>query len=330
MKIMIAGLGSIGRRHLRNLLALGERDILLFRSHKSTLPADELEDFPTETNLEEALARSPQAVIISNPTALHIEVALAAAKAGCHLLIEKPISHSFERVDELCEVVRANNVKVLVGFQFRFHAALRQVKLWLQEGAVGDLIAVRAHYGDYLPGWHPWEDYHQAYSARADLGGGVILTLSHPLDYMRWLIGEVQALWAFTARQKDLSIEVEDTAEIGLKFFNGVIGSVHLNYLQRPSSHSAMFVGSEGVIHWSYDSCEARLQKASATEKVFSQKLDDIRNPMFLEEMWHFLQVLRGEEMPLCTLEDGVHALELALAALRSAAEGSLITFDRF
>jgi predicted dehydrogenase len=104
---MIAGLGSIGRRHLRNLLALGERDILLFRSHKSTLPDDELEGFPTETNLAEALARAPQAVIISNPTALHIEVALAAAKAGCHLLIEKPISHSLERVDELCEVVRA-------------------------------------------------------------------------------------------------------------------------------------------------------------------------------------------------------------------------------
>jgi predicted dehydrogenase len=135
----------------------------------------------------------------------------------------------------------------LVGFQFRFHAALRQVKHWLQEGAVGDLIGVRAHYGDYLPAWHPWEDYHQAYSARADLGGGVILTLSHPLDYMRWLIGEVQSLWAFTARQKDLNIEVEDTAEIGLKFFNGVIGSVHLNYLQRPASHSATFVGVKGL-----------------------------------------------------------------------------------
>ena len=98
MKIMIAGLGSIGRRHLRNLLALGETDLLLYRTRQSTLPDDEFSTIPVETDLEAALAQNPQAVIISNPTALHLDVAIPSAQHGCHLLIEKPVSHTTARV----------------------------------------------------------------------------------------------------------------------------------------------------------------------------------------------------------------------------------------
>ena len=82
MKFVIAGLGSVGRRHLRNLVALGERDIVLFRTHRSTLPDDELSDFPVETDLNEVLSQNPEAVIVSNPTALHLDVAIPAAQAS--------------------------------------------------------------------------------------------------------------------------------------------------------------------------------------------------------------------------------------------------------
>ena len=92
MKFLIAGFGSIGRRHLRNLQALGERDILLYRSHHSTLPDEEIAGLPVETDLKAALAHHPDAVIISNPTALHLDVAIPAAQAGCAILLEKPIA----------------------------------------------------------------------------------------------------------------------------------------------------------------------------------------------------------------------------------------------
>ena len=121
MKILIAGLGSIGRRHLRNLLALGERNILLFRTHRSTLPDEELAGFPVETDLAAALAHKPDALIISNPTSLHLDIAIPAARAGCHLFLEKPISHSLERIDELQEAVQQGGGQVFVGFQFRYH-----------------------------------------------------------------------------------------------------------------------------------------------------------------------------------------------------------------
>ena len=155
MKFLIAGLGSIGRRHLRNLIALGERDILLLRTFRSTLPDDDLAGFPVETDLQSALAHRPDAVIVANPTAHHLDVAIPAAAAGCHLLLEKPISHSLERLLDLRETVRRCGVQVLVGYQYRFHPGLQQAHRLLAEGAIGRPLSVHAHWGEYLPGWHP-------------------------------------------------------------------------------------------------------------------------------------------------------------------------------
>src|SRR5512140_1907619 len=93
MKFLIAGYGSIGRRHMRNLLALGQKDILLYRTHRSTLTEEELAGFTVETDLRAALDYHPDAVIISNPTALHLDVAIPAARQGCHILMEKPVAH---------------------------------------------------------------------------------------------------------------------------------------------------------------------------------------------------------------------------------------------
>src|SRR4030067_1285470 len=148
MKFLIAGLGSIGRRHFHNLLALGERDILLYRTHHATLPDDELAGFPVETDLRAALAYQPDAVIISNPTALHLDIAIPAAQCGCHILLEKPVSHSMARLEELEQAVHQNGVKVLVGFQFRFHPGLLQVKCLMDEDAIGEPLSVRAHWGE--------------------------------------------------------------------------------------------------------------------------------------------------------------------------------------
>ncbi len=152
----------------------------------------------------------------------------------------------------------------------------------------------------------------------ADLGGGVVRTLCHPLDYLRYLLGEAEVAWAETAHLSDLELQgVEDTAEIALHFAGGARGSVHLNYHQRPPAHWLEVLGSEGTIRWDYATGEARLwQAASADWEVVGLPPGWERNAMFLEEMRHFLAVARGEATPICTLEDGVRALELVLKAL--------------
>jgi predicted dehydrogenase len=329
MKILIAGLGSIGRRHLHNLLALGESDILLYRTHHSTLPDEELAGFPVETDLAVALAYRPVAVIVSNPTALHLQVAIPAAEAGCHLLLEKPISHTMEGVDRLQKAVRRGGGQVLTGFQFRFHPGLQTVRRLLNEGAIGRPLSVRAHWGEHLPGWHPWEDYRLGYSARADLGGGVVLTLCHSLDYLRWLIGEVAALWAFSDKLSDLELQVEDTAEIGLRFTSKAIGSLHLDFNQRPPAHHLEIIGTQGIIRWDNgDGAVHAYRSASENWDIYQAPEGFTRNDLFLAQLRHFLAVAHGESTPLCTLEDGVRALQLALAVHESQQAGQLIHFQ--
>jgi predicted dehydrogenase len=325
MKFLVAGLGSIGRRHLRNLQALGEKDILLFRTHQATLPDGELNGYPVETDLGRALQFKPEAVIIANPTALHLSVAVPAAEAGCHLLIDKPVSNTLEGLDELKTALTRGGGKVLVGFQFRFHPGLQRIKELLGEQAIGRPLSVRAHWGEHLPGWHPWEDFRQSYAARPELGGGAVLTLCHPLDYLHWLIGEAETLWAFTSRH-GLGLEVEDTAEIGLRFKDGTLGSVHLDYVQRPTRHTLEIVGTEGTITWDNASGTVRLSQparngAGEGSQAFPLPAGFERNSMFLAEMSHFRQVARGECEPICPLDDGLYALKLALAALRSERE---------
>ncbi len=320
MKFLIAGLGSIGRRHLRNLVALGQEDILLYRTHRSTLPEDELAAYPVETDLAAALAHHPDAVIVANPTALHMEVALPAARAGCHLLLEKPIA---DRVDAQVELLRQtaveNQVRILVGFQFRFHPVLGKIKALLDSGNLGRVLSFRVHWGEYLPDWHPWEDYRQGYAARKELGGGVVNTLCHPLDYVRWLMGEVSSLSAHTGQVSGLELDVEDVAEIVLSLSNGAIGSIHLDYFQRLPQHSLTIYLEQGQIQWNNTSGAVQVYHVS------SQPWEEItppagfeRNDLFLEEMRHFLSLMRGETQSRCSLEDGIHILNLVEAVHES------------
>lgn len=324
MKFLIAGFGSIGRRHLNNLIALGEKDILLLRSHKSTLPLTEIAEIPVETSIENALAHHPDAVIIANPTSLHLDVAIPAAQAGCAILMEKPISHTMDRVPELKQALLSGGGGFLTGFQYRFHPGLRQVKQWLMEGRAGQVTTVKSHWGEYMPGWHPWEDYRNSYSARADLGGGVVNTLCHPFDYLRWLLGETSQLYARTS-SSGLHLAVEDTADVLLQFENGVNANVHLDYMQRPAQHDLLIIGTAGSIYWDNTTGSAKYYDPQENQwHVVQPPAGFERNQLFLDEMAHFIRVARKEEMPICTLEDGVIALQITEAVHRSAREGDV------
>ena len=312
MKFLIAGLGSIGRRHLRNLISLGEKDIILFRTNRSTLDLDEFSNLETFTDLNSALDHKPEAVIISNPTALHLDVAIPAAKSGCAILMEKPVSHNFDGIDGLKKALWSSERNLVMGFQFRYHPTLRKVVEWIKMGEIGKPLSFICQWGEYLPDWHPWEDYRQSYAAREDLGGGVVRTLCHPLDYLGWIFGEASVRWALTGKISPLEIDVEDMAAIHLGFENGVEGCVMLDYFRRPPLHMLEISGSEGSIEWKNNTGAARIFRASRDEWETVLPPEGFeRNDLFLEELRHFIRVARGEENSLCTLEDGIRTQKL-------------------
>jgi predicted dehydrogenase len=342
MKFLIAGLGSIGRRHMRNLINLGEKDIVLLRSRKSTLPDDELSGYVVETDLKEALQKhKPDAVIVSNPTIMHLDMAIPAAEAGCAILLEKPLSHSMQRVDTLRQMVEKSGSQVLVAFQFRFHPGLMRAKQLISDGQIGRIISAHVHFGEYLPAWHPWEDYRKSYAARADMGGGVVLTQCHSLDYLPWLIGSVRSVWGMTAKLSDLEVDVEDTAEIGLHFADGALGSIHLDFNQQPPMHHFQIVGTKGSLKWNLSDGAVHIYRASAESLATSSGMNikaggewEIyplvesweRNVMFLEQMKHFVSVVRGEALPACTLDEGIRVQKLIAAIHQSSSTSGVVT----
>ena len=323
MKFLIAGYGSIGRRHFENLKTLGQSDILFYRSGKGQFADEELDGYVFETDIESALSHKPDALIVSNPTALHLDVAIPAAKAGCHLLLEKPISHEMNRVNELRNAVAKSGSRVLVGFQFRYHPALLKMAELLSSGELGDPLFGRAHWGEYLPDWHPYEDYRKSYSARDDLGGGVVLTLSHPFDYLQWLIGPVESVSGSTQSSTELEIDVEDRADVILQHSGRMLTSVHLDYLQKPPSHTLEIVLSKGMLRWDASSALLQIYRSEKKEWESANLAEDFeRNDLFLALMRHFVDVVEQGEAPACTLADGINALQIALAVHESAAKG--------
>jgi predicted dehydrogenase len=329
MKYLIAGLGSVGRRHMRNLIALGETNIVLYRTLKATLPDDELAGYPVETDLTEALKRhKPDAVIVSNPTAYHLDVAIPAAETGCAILLEKPISHSMERLDVLQSTVQKSGAKVLVAFQFRFHPGMVKARQLIENGGIGRIVSAHVHFGEYLPAWHPWEDYRKGYAARADMGGGVVATQCHSLDYLPWLVGKkVESVWGFAAKLSDLDVDVDDTAKIGLRFEGGALGSLHLDYNQQPPEHEVRIIGTNGTIKWDLADGAARIYRTEKKDwDVYPLPAGWERNVMFQEQIKHFVDVVGGKAAPSCTLEDGIRVQKLVDAVHISSVHKSLVS----
>ena len=325
MRTVIAGLGSIGRRHLRNLQSIGETEIVLLRSGRSTLPEAELAGVPAVDSLAAALDLRPQAMIVATPTSHHLEVAIPAAEAGCHLLLEKPVSHSMQGVAALAEGAANSGARILLGFQYRFHPCLLRLRSLLSEGALGEPVHAGAHWGEYLPAWHPWEDYRTSYSARADLGGGVVLTLSHPLDYLIWLFGRPTEVVGRTAQLPHLELQdVEGMADILLRFPSNLVASVHLDYAQRPAAHRLEIVGTEGSANCDFAAGHLRWwTNSSGTWQEYRVLPSFDRNDLFLDEIRHFRELVEQGVKPVCSLDEGVASLEIALRALESGKQAA-------
>jgi predicted dehydrogenase len=316
-RVLISGLGSIGRRHLTNLRGLGVRDILLHRRvHEPLSDAPEL---PVFTDLTQALALRPDVVIISNPTAYHMEVAIPAARSGCNLFIEKPLSHSWQGVELFLRLVKELKLITLMGFDLRFEPGLCKIKSLLEQESIGHVVAIQAQVGQYLPDWHPWEDYRKGVSANREMGGGVILDLIHELDYVSWLIGPASRVCCLAGQVSSLEIETEDTAAMLLQFENGAIGTVHLDYIQRIPSRTCRIIGETGTILWD---AYAKQVSWCETGKTFWQDFNYNgcdRNDRFLAEMRHLLACVDRKESPKTDAVTGARVLKMALAATESA-----------
>lgn len=267
MKFVIVGLGSIGKRHQKNLESLGHQ----------VIPAH------YQDNLEQILkSQKPDGVLVCTPTSEHMQPAQIALAAGLPVFIEKPLSHNLEGIDQL-------KGKVLVGYCLRFDKSLQEFKKKVDQLKPGQVKSVSIVAQSWLPDWHPDSDYTQSYSAKKELGGGVLLDLSHEIDYALWFFGSVKKVSAKLQQSPELNIETEAVADLDLDFVSGVKATIHLSYASRQPARFCELVTESDTLRWDFQP----------------------GNNMYIEEMKHFANVVSGKDEPLITLADGRNVLEV-------------------
>jgi len=324
MKILVIGTGSIGQRHARNLLNLyNDVDLIAFRSGNiERKPGVSVREYHS---LDQALEERPIAAIISNPTSLHIPMALKVAEAGVNLFIEKPVSNNLVGIERLQRIVEEKNLTVMVGYCLRFHPLLKKIKATIMKGELGKVWFARIQAGQYLPDWHPEEDYRRGYSAKEHLGGGVVLDLSHEIDYIQWLLGDVTDITARVEKISDLEIETDDYAEILLTFDGNIMAEVHLDYLQRFPTRTGMIVGEEGILFFDISNNRYQLELPLKHRRVEISEPYDV-NQMYKDEMKHFIECVVKKTASIVGLEEGIKSLKIALAAKESSIKGKRIS----
>jgi predicted dehydrogenase len=317
---LVAGAGSIGRRHISNLKKLGLTKVAACDPHPERLEyvaaEFQAECFPTlEAGLE---GFHPDAVLVCTPPVHHVAQAMQALRAGAHVFIEKPLSDRMDNLEQMRDEAAKRGAVVQVGYNLRFHPSMQKLKDLVDARAVGKILWAHVEAGSYLPDWRPWQDYRKSYTARRELGGGILLDGSHEIDYVTWLFGAPEEIACMAGRVSQLETNVEDCATILLRFPGGTRADVHVDFIQRSYSRFCSLVGPEGKLQWDLQNSSVQIIRPGLEAETI--KFEVQINDAYVAELEHFLECVRRNARPKFTLEDAILTLRIALAA-RSSTE---------
>jgi len=319
---LIVGFGSIGKRHRKLLETLfPHSNLKILRSHNLNVD----KEFKNEIflNIEEARLIKPDVTVVCSPAPTHVLFAQIFADVKSHIFIEKPISTSPDGIKHLIRTCNENKRVLQVGYNLRFSESLQKFKEIVGSGKLGGLQRIECEAGQYLPDWRPESDYRLGVSARKELGGGVLLELSHEIDYLRWIFGQVNWVSGKLSNESDLEINVEDTARFKMGFnpindLNGLVADVTLDFVRRTPTRFCRVYGSMANLEWNGLSGEVSIfvHNHSNWEKIYKDP-NDLSKTYELEWLSFMDSVSTGCK-PFVTGEDGLRVIEI-IEAVRIA-----------
>ena len=324
MRFLVVGTGSIGARHCQNLVALGHEVSAWDADPGRLAGAAALAGVAATPGLDAGLAAAPAAVLVCTPPASHLALARRALEAGANVFVEKPIAAAADDVPELLDLARRRGRWISVGYNLRFLPSLRRVKALLDARRIGRVYAARAEFGFHLPAWRPGRDYRDNYAVSQALGGGILLDAIHELDYLGWMLGDAAEVFGATAHVSDLAGDTEDLAEVTLRFADGALAQVHLDYVRRAYRRTLEVMGAEGVIEWAYPSLRVTL-RGPDPDHAEEVEVEDRGADMYVEEMKHLARCVEGVESPMVDGAEALRSLRLVEAAKASAARGAWV-----
>ena len=330
MRILVVGLGSMGRRRLRCLTHIGGHD--LAGLEPSAARAEEVGavfSIPTFGTIEQAAEWRPDALVISTPPDLHLPIALQAAQRGWHFFTEASVVP--ENTRELQALAEQRGVVAAPSCTMRFHPAVRTLRRRIDAGAIGRVLAITHHVGQYLPDWHPWEDYRDYYVSRRETGAAREI-VPFELNWMTHLFGPVTAIAGNQSKLSSLEVDIDDLYSQLVQFESGVQGTLVVEVISRPAIRMARLVGEEGTLAWDWSARCVREWSAVAGEWKTHDDPAPIEGPggdwvsenMYIAEMEGYLAAIAGDRAAYpFSLEEDRHLLEALAAAERSWMERS-------
>lgn len=324
-KALVVGSGSIARRHLANFRQLlPSAEVGCVSASGRSLADGETSATTQLQSMAAAVAWSPDLSVVASPAPLHLEHARQLLEAGVPVLIEKPLSDCLASVRAVAPLLALNHHLIEVAYNLRFLSSAQRMKTLIDEAFVGRILGIRIEVGQYLPDWRPQADYRRQVSANRSLGGGVLLELSHELDYLIWLFGRFDKVFCIATNSGQLEIDVEDRADIFLSR-GDLTAQVHMDFLQRRASRSCKVIGSSGTLLWDLIANRIVLEQPGGDQVLFSDPSFD-RNDMYIEMLRGFIELATGGAAPRITLADGIVVIEMIDAMRESAASGRQVS----
>jgi predicted dehydrogenase len=301
--VLVVGAGSAGARHARTLGAAGA-DVTITDPDAARAAATEFATIPFD------LARfgGYDGVVIASPTTFHAEQAAAALATGAHVLVEKPLAMT---AAEAAPLVAAADQRVMVGYNLRLHEPVAQLAALVHAGRAGKVSSLRLWFGSWLPDWRPTVDYRQTYSARRDLGGGVLLDAIHELDLLVWLCGpgDFALAGALVDRLGPLEIDVEDTVRALFRHDDGIVAEVELDYLSRRYRRGIEVVGDAATLRLDWARGVLEVETADAVDTT---PADTDVALSYARQAERFLAYVRSEAEPPVDALEGARSVDLA------------------
>ena len=302
MKFGIIGYGSIGKRHIRNLIALKYEDIVLLRKIGNGNDYN-LKEF---TEIQAFLDAQLDAIIITNPTSLHNKYLNEILPLDIDVLVEKPLVSNLQDLQLLQDQLVNYKGIGMTAYNMRFHPCVKNIKRILSNCKLGKIYSARFFVGQYLPDWRAEKDYSKSYSALTEMGGGVLLDLIHEIDLACYLVGQPKgSIFYQVDKVSELLIETEDLAELLYRTDNNSFVSIHLDYLTQGYKRYIELIGEKGRLRADLltNKLTVTLENGEVEEQLFPEFS---RNEMYLDILYSFIQCIKEKNIPPISLQEGL------------------------
>lgn len=335
VKFLVVGLGSMGKRRIRCLQALKVESVAGFDPRQDR--ADEAKEkygVRTFTRIEDAIAAGVDAFVISTPPDLHMRYAKLAVENGKHFFCEASVTD--DGMADVMEMLKTRKVVAAPSCTMRFHPAIKIIKEKVASNAIGKLEAFSAHCGQWLPDWHPWEDYRTYYVSKRATGACREI-VPFELTWLTWVLGDFTKVAAMRDKVSNLECDIDDIYQLLLKSANGVYGHLMVDVLARYPTRSLRLLGSEGTIDWVADTREVRVfttssgkwenfpEAASKVEEGYSYLSAE---GMYVEEMSAYVNACLGKAPYSYSMADDHRVLKALYGAERSSDSGTFVKLD--